>query len=234
MSLTSDLLRRIDSAPQVFRGRDLQGSGSKSGYGSAIDRMIAKKILARTPQKGYYKRLVPSAFQAYAKSLDRKSRALGDNGPEQNRVGPRNAVAKPVEQLTRRGRPQGENTNTRQLLQSMQGLGESFTFGQVREVEPDMPQGSVTYVLKKAVQHGLVRRTGLGDYIKLVPDLVAAYYDEKRYSARPLVTHQAQEERSGGILRTGKNTLLIVVDERAFLVSKDQEVAFVKRGKGTV
>ncbi len=230
MSLTSDLLRRIDGAPQVFRGRDLQGSGSKSGYGSAIDRMIAKKILARTGKKGVYKRIVPSAFQAYAKALNRKSsttRALGENGAEPNRVGPRNAVAKPVEQLTRRGRPQGENTNMRQLLQSMQSLGESFTFGQVREVEPDMPQGSVTYALKKAVQHGLVRRTGLGDYTKMVPDMVAAYYDEKRYAARPA---PARGKDNGAQIMPWDDdeTFLIRVGKRTFL---GQEIAVVKKGQ---
>jgi len=223
MSLTSDLLRRIDAAPQVFRGRDLQGSGSKSGYGSAIDRMLKRKILARTDKKGVYRRIVPSALQAYAKSLDRKSRALGDNGAD--RVGPRNAVAKP-ESLTRRGRSQGDNTNTRQLLQAMQGLGDVFTFNQLREVEPDMPQGSVTYALKKAVQHALVRRTGLGDYTKMVPDIVAAYYNMKRYSARP---QQERGKDNGASVTPWEGDLFLIrVGNRKFL---GNEVAVVKKGQ---
>ena len=216
-SVTLGILQRIDAAGQEFRGLDVRADAHRAAHGTVLKRLVKKKILEPLGH-GQYRRLVPSVTQAYVGSLKNESTttvgANGDGGPP--------ALADKVQ------------TATYQVLQCVHNLPELFLLRDVNKAA-GAAKGSATFTLKKLVERGVINRVGSGQYRKLVPDVLRVYYERSgkagaKPNPEPVQLRVRPEAEAGShVVPWGKNTLLIVAYPRAFLVGKEQEVAFVKR-----
>ncbi len=222
MSLTTEILKRIDATPVDFNGRDVRPAGAtRSGFGSALDRLVKGKILQRRGG-GYYKRLVPSAMEAYPKMLQRKSATAVELENE-------NAERKPGA-----GRPRGDDTNIRRALEAMQALGETFHHADLQKAVPGMPKSSCNYALKKAVSYGLLEHLGRGTYAKRAGELVDAYYERQRSTPRGGAAQHLKPAKQdadtvagpGVGMRRPDGLFQIMLGGRNFLA---EEVAIIKR-----
>ncbi len=231
VNVTMGILQRIDSAAVQFRGLSVRGDAHRSAHGSVIKRLVKKKILAALGD-GLYRRLVPSVVHAYVGGLRNESSTTKGGPP------PPLALANQTQ------------TATYRILQHLQTMPDQFLYREAKTGVGDAA-GSLTFVLGKMIDRGLVERMGKGTrghYRKLVPDVLKAYYDtrgrqlDKPNAAKPVrskltakdsgaysmpIYTMPYDENGMMLLRIGRR--IILWDRKGNI---GQEVALVKRGGG--